>query len=52
MYQRKLTDEDVEACRGMVGMGISVAEVARRYEVSRQTVYNALNKSGAYSPAE
>ncbi|RAA53486.1 recombinase family protein [Burkholderia multivorans] len=52
IYQRKLTDEDVEACRAMVDMGISVAEVARRYEVSRQTVYNALNKSGAYSPAE
>ncbi|PAK92585.1 resolvase [Brevibacterium casei] len=52
IYQRKLTDEDVEACRAMIDMGISVAEVARRYEVSRQTVYNALNKSGAYSPVE
>lgn len=52
VYQRKLTDEDVEACRAMVEMGISVAEVARRYEVSRQTLYSALKGDGAYSPAE
>ncbi|WP_257930282.1 helix-turn-helix domain-containing protein [Brevibacterium sp. 239c] len=51
VYQRKLTDEDVQACRAMVDMGISVAEVARRCEVSRQTLYNALKGSGAYSPA-
>ncbi|RCS91612.1 recombinase family protein [Brevibacterium aurantiacum] len=51
VYQRKLTDEDVEACRAMVDMGISVAEVARRYEVSRQTLYSALKGAGAYSPA-
>lgn len=50
VYQRKLSEEDVEACRAMVDMGISVAEVARRYEVSRQTLYNALNGAGAYSP--
>ena len=49
VYQRKLTDEDVEACRAMVEMGISVAEVARRYEVSRQTLYSALKGAGAYS---
>ena len=52
VYQRKLTDEDVQACRAMVDMGFSVAEVARRYEVSRQTLYNALKGAGAYSPAE
>lgn len=51
VYQRKLSDEDVEACRVMVDMGISVAEVARRYSVSRQTLYNALKGAGAYSPA-
>ena len=50
VYQRKLTDEDVQACRAMVDMGISVAEVARRYEVSRQTPYNAFKGAGAYSP--
>ncbi|WP_413332843.1 recombinase family protein [Brevibacterium sp. GP-SGM9] len=50
VYQRKLTDEDVQACRAMVDMGISVAEVARRYEVSRQTLYNALKGAGPYSP--
>lgn len=49
VYQRKLTDEDVRACRAMVEMGISAAEVARRYQVSRQTLYNALNGNGAYS---
>ena len=52
VYQRKLTDKDVQACRAMVDMGISVAEVARRYEVSRQTLYNALKGAGAYSPAD
>lgn len=50
VYQRKLTGEDVEAGRAMVEMGISVAEVARRYDVSRQTLYNALKGTGAYSP--
>lgn len=49
VYQRKLNEEDVEACRALVDMGISVAEVARRYDVSRQTLYNALNSAGAYS---
>ncbi|WP_157929923.1 helix-turn-helix domain-containing protein, partial [Brevibacterium epidermidis] len=52
VYQRKLTDEDVQACRAMVDMGISVAEVARRYEVSRQALYNAVEGAGAYSPTE
>lgn len=51
IYQRKLTDDDVQACRAMIDMGISIAEIARRYEVSRQTLYNALKGSGAYSPA-
>lgn len=49
VYQRKLNEEDVEACRALVDMGISVAEVARRYDVSRQTLYSALNSAGAYS---
>ena len=52
VYQRKLTDDDVDACREMVAMGIPVAEVARRYDVSRQTLYNALNRAGAYSADE
>ncbi|MDN5606679.1 MAG: hypothetical protein L0K12_00055 [Brevibacterium aurantiacum] len=31
-------------------MGISVAEAARRYAVSRQTLYNAIKGTGACSP--
>ncbi|WP_193073255.1 helix-turn-helix domain-containing protein, partial [Brevibacterium sp. FME37] len=50
VYQRKLTDEDVQACRARAGMGISVAEAARRYAVSRQTLYNAIKGTGACSP--
>ena len=46
--QRSLSDEDVEAVRAMVDMGIPVSEVARRYSVSRQTVYSALRGDGAY----
>lgn len=49
VYQRKLNDEDVAACRALRDMGIPVAEVARRHEVSRQTLYNALMGAGAYS---
>ncbi|MCI4012095.1 recombinase family protein [Brevibacterium sp. ZH18] len=50
VYQRKLNDKDVEACRAMVDMGISVAEIARRCDLSRQTLYSALKGAGAYSP--
>ena len=46
--QRALSDEDVEAVRALVDMGVPVAEVARRYSVSRQTLYVAINGCGAY----
>ena len=48
VYQRKLTDEDVQACRAMVDMGIGGRSPRTR---SRQTLYNALKGSGAYTPA-
>lgn len=46
--QRALTDEDVEAVRALVDLGVPAAEVARRYSVSRQTIYTALRGVGAY----
>ena len=46
--QRALTDEDVEAVRALIDMGVPAAEVARRYSVSRQTIYTALRGVGAY----
>lgn len=50
VYQRKLTTDDVEACRTLVDMGIPVSEAARRYNASRQTLYTALKGQGAYTP--
>ena len=46
--QRALTDEDVEAVRALIDLGVPAAEVARRYSVSRQTVYTAVRGKGAY----
>lgn len=46
--QRALTDDDVEAARAMVDMGVPVTEVAQRFSVSRQTLYSALRGDGAY----
>lgn len=48
--QCALKAEDVEACPALVEMGLAKTEVARRYNVSRQTLYNALNGAGVYSP--
>lgn len=47
--QRALSTGDVEACRALVEMGLAKAEVARRYNVSRQTLYSALNGAGVYA---
>ena len=47
--QRALTDEDVEAVRALIDMGVPAAEVARRYSVSRQTIYTAVRGEGAYT---
>ena len=47
--QRALSPEDVEAVRAQIDMGIPAAEVARRYSISRQTLYTALNGKGAYA---
>lgn len=49
--QRKLSDEDVAAVRALVDMGVSKAEVARRYGCSRQTLYSALAGRGVYAKA-
>ena len=47
--QRALSPEDVEAVRAQLDMGIPAAEVARRYSISRQTLYNAISGRGAYA---
>ena len=50
--RRALTDDDVELAQSLISLGIPIAEVARRLEVSRQTVYNAIGAKGAYSITE
>ena len=50
--RRALTDDDVELAQSLISLGIPIAEVARRLEVSRQTVYNAIHAKGAYSITE
>ena len=50
--RRALTDDDVERAQSLMSLGIPIAEVARRLEVSRQTVYNAIGAKGAYSITE
>lgn len=40
----KLSDTDVEQARVMIEMGIPKAEVARTFEVSRQTLYTSLRR--------
>lgn len=48
--QRRLSPDDVEAARAEIELGVPVAEVARRYDVSRQTIYNAIRGERAYAP--
>ena len=50
--RRALTDDDVELAQSLISLGIPIAEVAQRLEVSRQTVYNAIGAKGAYSITE
>lgn len=47
--QRALSPDDVAAARALVEMGAPKAEVARRYGVSRQTLYTALSGKGIYA---
>lgn len=47
--QRALSPEDVEAVRVQLDLGVPVSEVARRYSISRQTLYNAINARGTYA---
>lgn len=42
--QPKLTDEDVEQIRVLLDLGHGKTEIARQFQVSRQTVYNALKR--------
>ncbi|SMY13240.1 recombinase family protein [Brevibacterium jeotgali] len=46
--QRSLSDEDIDAARALVEMGVPKTEVARRYGCSRQTLYAALAGKGVY----
>lgn len=50
--QRALSSADVDAARAEVELGVPVAQVARRYSVSRQTLYTALRGCGAYREDE
>jgi DNA invertase Pin-like site-specific DNA recombinase len=43
---RKLTDEDLADARKQINAGIPKAEVARRLQVDRSTLYRALDRTG------
>lgn len=42
--QPKLTEQDVEQIHVLLQLGHEKTEIARQFQVSRQTVYNALNR--------
>lgn len=45
----KLSDDQIETAREQIRTGVPKTQVARRLGVSRQTLYNALDGSGAYA---
>lgn len=53
-YKRtnKLNNEQAENARSMVSTGVPIARVARKFGVSRQTMYKVINKTGGYREDE
>lgn len=51
VYERvlKLSPEQIQLARTRIAQGVPKAKVARDLEVSRQTLYSALNGSGKYA---
>lgn len=47
--QCALSPEDVAAVRVQIDLSVPVSTVARRYSVSRQTLYTAVNGRWAYA---
>jgi len=45
--QPKLTEEDVEQIHVLLQLGHEKTEIARQFQVSRQSVYNALKRHSA-----
>lgn len=45
----KLSPQDVEEMRAGAELGLPKAVLARRYDVSRTTVYDVLNRTGVYA---
>jgi len=43
--QPKLTDEDIEQIEVLLELGHEKTEIARQFQVSRQTIYNALKRT-------
>lgn len=43
--QPKLTDEDIEQVEVLLELGHEKTEIARQFQVSRQTIYNALKRT-------
>jgi DNA invertase Pin-like site-specific DNA recombinase len=41
----KLSDEDVELINMLLELGHEKTEIARQFQVSRQTIYNALRRA-------
>ncbi|HIW47593.1 MAG TPA: helix-turn-helix domain-containing protein [Candidatus Yaniella excrementigallinarum] len=47
IQQAKLGAKELEQAQAMIDMGIPKTQVAATLEVSRQTLYNALRRSGS-----
>src|SRR5699024_3498271 len=45
--QPALSDDDIEQVKALVELGHPKTEIARQFQVSRQTIYNALNRHAA-----
>ena len=46
VQQPKLSDDDVEQIQVLLDLGYPKTQIAKQFEVSRQTVYNALRRQG------
>jgi|SRR5699024_5138186 len=46
VQQPKLSDDDVEQIQMLLDLGYPKTQIAKQFEVSRQTVYNALRRQG------
>lgn len=46
VQQPKLSDDDIEQIQVLLDLGYPKTQIAKQFQVSRQTVYNALRRDG------